>query len=61
VTAEVRERFRADVARWGACSAVLGPSRHVDALVLQTTALVGAEPEYVGDVAVWRGLDRLAG
>lgn len=61
VTPAVRERFRADVARWGACSAVLGPSRNVDALVLQTTALVGAEPEYVDDVAVWRGLDRLPG
>lgn len=57
VTPEVRARFRADVARWGACSAVLGPSRNVDALVQQTTALVGAEPEFVGDVAVWRDLD----
>jgi hypothetical protein len=56
VTPAVARDLRADLARWGACSAVLGPARHRDALLAQTTALLGAPPEHVGDVAVWRDL-----
>jgi dolichyl-phosphate beta-glucosyltransferase len=58
-TAELRARFRADLARWGTCAVVLGPGRNVDPLTAQTTALVGAPPDYVGGVAVWRDLMRL--
>ena len=56
VTPAVARNLRADLARWGACSAVLGPARHRDALLAQATALLGAPPEHVGDVAVWRDL-----
>jgi hypothetical protein len=53
-TPELRARFRADLDRWGTCAVVLGPGRNIDPLTAQTTALVGAPPEYVGGVAVWR-------
>ncbi|GAA2547542.1 glycosyl transferase [Pseudonocardia hydrocarbonoxydans] len=54
VTPAVARNLRADLARWGTCSVVLGPARHRDALLAQATALLGAPPEHVGDVAVWR-------
>ncbi len=58
-TPEMRAAFRADVERWGACAAVLGPHAQAPALLAQATALIGAEPEYTGGVAVWRDLTRL--
>jgi hypothetical protein len=56
VTPEMRAAFTADVRRWRACAAVLGPSPHVDALRTQATQLIGTEPEPVDGVLVWRGL-----
>ncbi len=58
-TPELRAAFRADLARWRTCAVVLGPGRNIDPLTAQTTALVGTPPEYVGGVAVWRGVTRL--
>jgi hypothetical protein len=44
------------VQRWRACAAVLGPSRHQDALRAQLTALTGREPAAVDGVFLWRDL-----
>jgi hypothetical protein len=56
VTAQLSQDFRADVQRWRACAAVLGPSRHQDALRAQLTALTGREPAAVDGVFLWRDL-----
>jgi hypothetical protein len=50
--------FAHDVQRWRACAAVLGTSRHADAVHAQVTALIGQEPESVGGVLLWRNLAR---
>ena len=50
VTPQLRRDFAADLAGWRACAAVLGPSRHQDALRAQATALIGREPEATGGV-----------
>ena len=54
--AQLSQDFRADVQRWRACAAVLGPSRHQDALRAQLTALTGREPAAVDGVFLWRDL-----
>jgi hypothetical protein len=56
VTPEIRAAFAADVRRWRACAAVLGPAQHADALRAQATTLIGTEPEHVDGVLVWRDL-----
>jgi hypothetical protein len=61
VTPEMRASFAADLNRWGACAAVLGPSRHLDAVREQATALIGAEPELVDGVLLWRDLSAAPG
>jgi hypothetical protein len=56
VTEQLRHEFAADLARWRTCAAVLGPTRNVDALRDQASALIGREPELVGGVYLWRDL-----
>lgn len=56
VTPDMRAAFAGDVRRWRACAAVLGPSPHSDALRAQADALIGAVPESVRGVLVWRDL-----
>lgn len=56
VTPDRQAAFAADVTRWRACAAVLGPSRHLDAVLAQAQALLGRPPEYVDGVLVWAGL-----
>jgi hypothetical protein len=54
VTPAVREAFAADMARWRPCAVVLGPSRNLDPLRDQATALLGSEPDVVDSVYLWR-------
>jgi dolichyl-phosphate beta-glucosyltransferase len=61
VTPEMRAAFAADIDRWGACTAVLGPAANPDALRDQATALIGAPPEQVDGVLLWRDLSRVPG
>ncbi len=56
VTPQLRRDFAADLTGWRVCAAVLGPSRHQDALRAQATALIGREPEETGGVLLWRDL-----
>ena len=56
VTPELRQDVARDLAGWRVCAAVLGPTRHQDALRAQVTALVGREPEAVDGVLLWRDL-----
>lgn len=58
VTAALRRRFVADLRRWNACAAVLGPGPNLAALRAQATALIGREPEVVDGVLLWRDLPR---
>jgi hypothetical protein len=55
-TAQLRADFDADVDRWRACAAVLGPGRHQDALRAQVTTLTGREPVALDGVFLWRDL-----
>jgi hypothetical protein len=54
ITPGLRATFRADMARWRACSVVLGPTPHRDALLSLATGLIGGKPEDVDGVYVWR-------
>ncbi len=61
VTPQLRRDFVADLHRWKACTVVLGPSRNRDALSAQATGLIGADPELVDGVLLWRDLSRVPG
>ncbi len=54
VTPQLRTAFAADMDRWHPCAVVLGPSRNLDSLRDQATALLGREPDVVGGVYLWR-------
>lgn len=58
VTDLMRAEFLLDLRHWRACAAVLGPTRHREALRAQATALIGREPEETGGVLLWRDLPR---
>lgn len=54
VTPALRAAFAADMARWRPCAVALGPSRNLDSLRDQATALLGREPDVVDGVYLWR-------
>lgn len=53
VTPALQAAFAADLRRWKACAVVLGPSRHLDAVRAQASALMGQEPRSVDGVLLW--------
>lgn len=57
VTPALRTAFAADMDRWRPCAVVLGPSRNLDSLRDQATALLGREPDVVDGVYLWRDQD----
>jgi dolichyl-phosphate beta-glucosyltransferase len=57
VTPQLRQDFDADLGRWKACAAVLGPTPNAETLRAQATALIGREPEPVEGVLLWRDLN----
>ncbi|OLT17651.1 hypothetical protein BJF78_12760 [Pseudonocardia sp. CNS-139] len=61
VTPELRAAFAADLDRWNACAAVLGPAANMASVRDQATALIGAPPELVDGVLLWRDLSRVPG
>lgn len=59
VTPQMRADFIADLHRWKACTAVLGPTQHSEPLRQQATQLIGAQPTPVDDILLWRDLSHL--
>lgn len=53
VTPALHAAFAADLRRWKTCAVVLGPSRHLDAVQAQASALLGRQPQNVDGVLLW--------
>jgi hypothetical protein len=58
-TREIRRAFADEMAAWDVCAAVAGPGYNSDLVVEQAVRLIGAEPEPVEDVLIWRDLSEV--